>query len=164
MLDLLSIPTGLTGVPGCAPICGHRLRLIRATTDALPRRTAIHRAVRTCSTRSLQGHTRATAVLLALRATALLAFHSHHQHTLPVLQFTGSSPPFSTTANPNSSSTGTPTHTPQPSLHNHQSISLTSSGTHPATNTQSANPTTPLKPRPDRPIQPSRPNTLTNYR
>lgn len=163
MLDLLSIPTGLTGVPGCAPICGHRLRLIRATADALPRRTAIHRAVRTCSTRSLQGHTRATTMPPLLRAAAQLAFHSHHQHTLPVLQFTHSSPPPSTTANPiphplalqpthpnphftttNPSPSPVPAHTP------HQ---------HPI-----GQPHNPLKPRPDRPIQPSRLNTPTNCR
>src|SRR5581483_7661133 len=91
------------------------------------------------STRSLQGHTRATAVTPALRTSTKLAFHSHHQHTSraaihrlqPATQHYGQ---------PNSSPTGTTTHTPQPSLHNHQSIPLTSTGTHPTTNTQSANP------------------------
>ena len=53
-------------------------------------------------TRSLQGHTRATAVTPALRTTTQLAspLAPPPGHTLPVLQITHSSLPPSTTANP----------------------------------------------------------------
>ena len=64
----------------------------------------------------------------------------------PRCQFTHSSPPPRATANPIPQPTGTTTHTPQPALHNHQSIPPPARRTHPTTNTQSANPTTPLKP------------------
>jgi hypothetical protein len=98
-----------------------RVSLIRATTDTLPVRRAIHRAGRSCSTRSLQGHARngraASAthhcpigVPLAPPArTSRAAIH----RLQPATQHYGQ---------PNSSPTGTTTHTPHSSPHNHQSI------------------------------------------
>ena len=53
----------------------------------------------------------------------------------------------------------TTTLTSQPPIHSPHQYRHT-----PHTNNQSANPTTPLKPRQDKPIQLSRPNTPTNYR
>ena len=115
-------------------------------TDALPRRTAVHRAERSCSTRSLQSHKRATPVLPALRTTTQLASHSHHQYPRPALQVTHSSPRPRATVNLIPQPTGTTTHTPRPILHSHQSISQPARRTHSTTNMRSANPTTPLKP------------------
>lgn len=81
-------------------------------------------------TRSLQGHTRATAVRQRYAPLPNWPLHSHHQHTsraaIHRLQ-----PDTQHYGQPNSSPAGATTHTPQPSLHNHQSIPLTSTGTHP---------------------------------
>ena len=89
---------------------------------------------------------RATTVPRLLRTNTQLAFHSYHQHTLPALQLTHPSPRPRATIHLIPQPMGTTTHTPQPTLHNHQSIPPPARRTHSTTNTQSANPTTPLKP------------------
>ena len=55
-------------------------------------------------------------------------------------------PPLRASGQPSSTHWHHNPHTPQPTLHNHQSIPPPARRTHSTTNTQSANPTTPLKP------------------
>jgi hypothetical protein len=180
--SLLSITIRLPGVPGCATICGHRFRLSRPSTDALPDRSAVHRTINwnedhggreeTRRTIAPNGEAqrahlklaRATTVSPRLRTTTQLAFHSHQQHTLPALQVTHPSPRPRATVNLIPQPTGTTTHTHHDPLHNHQSIPPPARHTRSTTNTQSAKPTTPLKPIRTGRVGPSRPNTLSNNR
>ena len=153
-----------TGVPGCADLRPQiALAAITPLTDAPP--IDLNRFTRTAtrySTRSLQvrtRHNRATACTTCPISIPLAPPHTSRAANSPT------HPPPVASRLINSSSTGTtPHHTPQPTLHNHQSLPHQHGAHTPHTNTQPANPTTPLKPVRTGRFSPPDPNTASNYR